>query len=150
VENDSARAEAARLFSEVEKTLKHSMRKTFEDVGLTMPQCLVIGTLIKSGEMKISELSNKVKLSNSTVSGIVDRLENQGLVVRTRSEEDRRKVYVKATQKVEEIYKGIHKKVEKSLEGLLSSGTEEEVEKIIEGLNTLNRILNNNKNKIIK
>ncbi|MFA6940964.1 MAG: MarR family transcriptional regulator [Clostridiaceae bacterium] len=150
MDTSGARAEAARLFSEVEKTLKHSMRKTFEDVGLTMPQCLVIGTLIKSGEMKISELSNKVNLSNSTVSGIVDRLENQGLVVRTRSEEDRRTVYVKATQKVEEIYKGIHKKVEKSLEKLLSSGTDEEIEKIIEGLNTLNRILNDNKKQIFK
>ena len=145
MDNSGAKAEAARLFSEVEKTLKHSMRKTFEDVGLTMPQCMVIGALIKSGEMKISELSNKVKLSNSTVSGIVDRLENQGLVVRTRSEEDRRTVFVKTTKKVEEIYNGIHKKVEESFENLLSLGTDEEMGKIVEGLNTLNRILKEKK-----
>jgi len=145
LDNSGAKAEAARLFSEVEKTLKHSMRKTFEDVGLTMPQCMVIGALIKSGEMKISELSNKVKLSNSTVSGIVDRLENQGLVVRTRSEEDRRTVFVKTTKKVEEIYNGIHKKVEESFENLLSLGTDEEMGKIVEGLNTLNRILKEKK-----
>lgn len=139
------RTEIARLFFQVEKTLKHGMRRTFEDVGLTMPQCLVIGALIKSGEMKISELSSKVKLSNSTVSGIIDRLENQGMVVRTRSEKDRRTVYVKTTKKVEDIHKGIHKKVEESFENLLSSGTDEEMGKIIEGMSILNRILKDNK-----
>lgn len=142
MDTSGAKAEAARLFSEINKTLKQCMRKTFEDVGLTIPQCMVIGALVKSGEMKISELSNKVNLSNSTVSGIVDRLENQDLVVRTRSEEDRRTVYVKVTEKVEVLYKGIHKKVEESFEELLRAGTDEEIEKIIEGLNTLNRILN--------
>ena len=36
--------------------------------------------------MKITELSNKLCLSNSTVSGIIDRLEKQEMVVRERSD----------------------------------------------------------------
>jgi DNA-binding MarR family transcriptional regulator len=139
------KAEVARLYFGTGRLLKHCMRKSFEDVGITLPQSIVIGALIKDGEMKISELSSKTNLSNSTISGIIDRLEKQQLVVRTRSDEDRRAVYVSVTPKVEEIHKGIHKKVEANFEDLLSEGTPEEVEKIITGLSILKKILNDRK-----
>ena len=139
------KAEVARLYFGVSRILKQSMRKNFEESGITLPQSIVIGTLIESGEMKITELSSKINLSNSTISGIIDRLEKQQLVVRTRSDEDRRAVYVSVTPKVKEYYKGIHEKVEKSFEDLLSEGTPEEVEIIVIGLNTLQKILSDRK-----
>lgn len=140
------KVEIVRIFSEVNKILKHSMRKEIANIGITMPQGFVLGTLLKSGEMKISELSKNVNLSNSTISGIIDRLENQQLVVRTRSDEDRRIVYVNVTPKVEEIYKGMFKKAEEIFGDLLSTGTSEELEKIMEGLDTLKKILNDRNN----
>lgn len=141
METINKNAEVAKLFFEVAKIIKHSLRKSFEDVGITLPQSMVIGTLIKSGEMKITDLSRKINLSNSTISGIVDRLEKQHLVVRTRSEVDRRIVYVKVTPKFEEIHKGFHKKAAESFADLLGRGTPEEIDKVIEGLTTLKKIL---------
>lgn len=137
------KVEIARLFFEVNKIIKHSMRNSFEDIGITMPQSLVIGALIKFGEMKITELSRKINLSNSTISGIIDRLEKQQLVERTRGKEDRRIVYVKVTSRFGEMHKGFHEKIEKSFENLLYKGTPEEIDKIIEGLRVLKKILNN-------
>lgn len=134
--------EIARLFTEVSKILKHGMRKCFDNVGITLPQGLVIGTLTKCGEMKITELSQKINLSNSTISGIIDRLEKQQLVVRTRSVKDRRIVYVKVTPKAEEFFQGIHEKTEEHFAGLLSLGTPKELEEISRGLSTLKMILN--------
>jgi DNA-binding MarR family transcriptional regulator len=142
METKNNKVEVARLFFEVNKILKHSIRKSFEDIGITLPQMLVIGTLTKLGEMKITELSKKLNLSNSTISGIIDRLEKQELVVRTRSEKDRRIVYVKVTPKFGELHKGFHQKIEESFSDLLSTGTPDEIEKIIVGLNTLKIILN--------
>lgn len=134
--------EIARLFSVVNKTIHCNMRKSFEDVGITLPQSLVIRTLKQGGEMKITELSRRLNLSNSTVSGIVDRLEKREFVSRARSAEDRRIVYVKVTPKLEEIHKDIYKNAEHSFEDLLSAGTAEEIDKVIEGLSTLQKILN--------
>ncbi len=142
MEPTNKKAEVARLFSEVNKIIKHNMRRDFRDIGITIPQGIVIGTLMKFGQMKISELSRKVNLSNSTISGIIDRLENQELVVRTRSDKDRRLVYVNITPKVEELFKGAHKKAEEMFADLLGSGTSQELEKIIEGLSLLKNILN--------
>lgn len=133
--------EIARLFFEVNKAIKQNLRHNFEDTGITLPQSLVIGALIKFGEMKITELSRKINLSNSTISGIIDRLEKQRLVERTRSEADRRIVYVKVTPRFGEIHKGFHREFEERFEDLLSSGTPEDIEKIIEGLTILKKIL---------
>lgn len=133
--------ETARLFFEASRMLKQCMRKTFESSKLTMPQSVIAFTLIKHGKMKISDLSDRVNLSNSTVSGIVDRLEKQGFVERVRSEEDRRTVYVNVTHKFEEVHKGFHKNMVKNFEDMLSSGTPEQMEKINEGLGTLKTIL---------
>lgn len=137
----NSKTETAKLFFEVNKVLRQCVRRSFDNEELTMPQNSVIGILIKYGEMKISELSQRVSLSNSTVSGIIDRLENQGFVTRTRSKEDRRTVYVKVTDKFQEAHKGFHKRIEENFEEMLSSGTPEQMEKINEGLNTLKAIL---------
>lgn len=141
MESNNKKLEIARLFTDINHSIKRGMRKSFEEVGITMPQGLVIATLITHGEMKISELGNKINLSNSTISGIVDRLEKQGLVARMRSSEDRRIVYVKVTPKFKEMHKGFHQKAEASFEGLLSQGTPEELEQILEGMQALKRIL---------
>lgn len=141
MDNFNKKEETARLFFEVSRMLKQCMRKSFESSELTMPQSVIAFTLIKFGKMKISDLSDRVNLSNSTVSGIVDRLEKQGYVERVRSEEDRRTVYVNVTDEFQEIHKGFHKNMVKNFEDMLSSGTPEQMEKINEGLGTLKTIL---------
>lgn len=141
MEANSKEVEIARLFYEVNKILKEGMRRSLEEFGVTLPQIFVMSTLMEYGKMKITELSKKLNLSNSTVSGIVDRLEKQKLVIRIRSEEDRRIVYVKATPRFEAIHQGFHKKAEASFGDLLSAGSSAELEKVIEGLNVLKKIL---------
>ncbi len=135
------KAEVAKLFHDVGKKLKHGMRKSFENMGITMPQGMVIGTLFKHGEMKISELSNHLGLSNSTVSGVVDRLEKQEIVERVRSEVDKRIVYVKLTAQFAKVHKNFHTIAEENIEKILDKATDDEVEKIIEGLKVLKKIL---------
>ena len=94
MDNLSESTKIAKLFREVMLLFKHSMGKVFEDIGITAPQGMVMGILSKEKSLKITELSSKLGLSNSTVSGIVDRLEKQGMVERKRSEQDKRVVYV--------------------------------------------------------
>ena len=51
----------------------------------------------------ISEIADFLQLRHHTVVGLIDRCENAGLVRRTQSEEDRRKVEVSLTSKGESI-----------------------------------------------
>ena len=66
---------------------------------LTGPQLTVMKLLEQVGDLSLSELSDRIRAQNSTVTGIIDRMEREGLVVRERSKEDRRVVHIKLTTK---------------------------------------------------
>jgi len=132
--------EVARLFQEVMQLFKHNMSKLLEETGMSMPQGMVIGLLSKKKKMKITELSNELCLSNSTVSGIIDRLEKQKMVIRERSKEDRRVVYVSISPNFKDMHKIFHKQFQKNVEDIMSRGSEEEIHKIFEGLETLKKL----------
>ena len=133
--------EVTRLFQEVMHLFKHNMKKLLCDSGMSAPQGMVIGLLSKNKKMKITELSHHLSLSNSTVSGIIDRLEAQEMVVRERSKEDKRVVYVSISPKFEDMHKLFHKKIEKNIKDIMSQGSPEELHKISEGLNALKKLL---------
>ena len=67
--------------------------------GITGPQLTVVKILEALGDLSLSRLSEKIRAQNSTVTGIVDRMEREGLVVRTRSATDRRVVHIQLTEK---------------------------------------------------
>lgn len=134
--------EVAKLFQEVMQLFKHSMTKLLSDTGMSAPQGMVLGLLSKKKKLKITELSNELCLSNSTVSGIIDRLEKQEMVVRERSEEDKRVVYVSISPNFKGMHKIFHKQFEKNLAHIMDQGNAEEIHKIFEGLDTLKKLLN--------
>jgi DNA-binding MarR family transcriptional regulator len=67
--------------------------------NLTSPQLTVIKVLETFGDVSLSELSERIRAQNSTVTGIIDRMEREGLVKRERSKEDRRVVHIRLTTK---------------------------------------------------
>lgn len=58
--------------------------------GVTPTQLSVLKLLHEIGDLSLSRLSEQIRAHNSTVTGIVDRMEAAGLVERAQSEEDRR------------------------------------------------------------
>lgn len=64
---------------------------------LTVPQLVCIRQLLLDGEMTPGQLAKAVFLSQATVTGIIDRLADKGLVDRQRSTADRRKMMVRLT-----------------------------------------------------
>jgi DNA-binding MarR family transcriptional regulator len=72
-------------------------REVADEFGLTGSQLVVLKMLEPKGRVSLSELSERIRAKNSTVTGIIDRMERDGLVLRKRSEEDRRVVYLELT-----------------------------------------------------
>jgi DNA-binding MarR family transcriptional regulator len=66
--------------------------------GLTGPQLIILRELAQAGEMSPGELAASISLSQATVTGITDRLEKRGLVTKSKSEIDRRRVVVQPTE----------------------------------------------------
>ena len=74
-------------------------RALAERYGLTGSQLLVLKMLEPRGQVSLSELSERIRAKNSTVTGIIDRMERDEIVVRRRSDEDRRVVFIELTAK---------------------------------------------------
>lgn len=72
-------------------------RAIFNEFDLTEQQWRVLRVLWETDHSTIGALSEVTLLPAPSLVGIVDRLEERGLVARRRSEKDRRKVYVLAT-----------------------------------------------------
>ncbi|WP_188150053.1 MarR family winged helix-turn-helix transcriptional regulator [Teredinibacter waterburyi] len=66
--------------------------------GLTAPQILTLQCLHNKGATTIGTVANDINLSQATVTTIMDRLEKRGLLSRTRSTEDKRKVFANLTE----------------------------------------------------
>jgi DNA-binding MarR family transcriptional regulator len=67
--------------------------------GLTGPQLTILKLLESFPELSLSTLSERIRAQNSTVTGIVDRMEREGLVRRERSRTDRRVVHLRLSDK---------------------------------------------------
>lgn len=65
--------------------------------GLTYPQYLVLAVLWLEGEQSISSLGDAMQLDSGTLSPLVRRLEQAGLVTKTRGTADERVVTVRLT-----------------------------------------------------
>jgi DNA-binding MarR family transcriptional regulator len=69
--------------------------------GLTPPQFDIIATLGNTPGMSGRELGEKTLMTKGTLTGVLDRLEAKGLVMRTMNASDRRCMIVKLTPKGE-------------------------------------------------
>lgn len=87
----------------VTQHMSQQFRSHFGRLNLTFPQALVLTVLGEEGPVPISTLAERTGSANSTVSGIVDRLEKLDLAHRERSEADRRVIYVTATEKYRKL-----------------------------------------------
>jgi DNA-binding MarR family transcriptional regulator len=136
------------LIRNLNKSMRHRFHDFMQDSGLTFPQLSVISTLTKNGELKVSVLSDKIGLSDSTVSGILDRLEQKNIIRRERNQDDRRVVKIALTEGSRKFCKDFHKRAEEHFSNLLKRLSEQEIKDIIKGLETLNSVLSNDEHYI--
>ena len=65
--------------------------------GLTIPQLVVLRAIDNTSNVTVRTISEHVSLSQATVTTILNRLEQRGLVIRKRSADDRRIVHTVLT-----------------------------------------------------
>lgn len=111
------------MLSEIVKAIHRQFKKQFHQFAggqeLTVPQIFLLRILVKKGPTSISELAENLNLANSTVSGIVDRLERDGFVTRVRDEVDRRIVFVQLTERSERFKEQVPQFQQKFLNDLV-------------------------------
>ena len=140
-------ADILRSYLRVTQHLSQQFRKYFGQFNLTFPQAMVLTVLGESGPMPISALAEKTGSANSTISGVVDRLEKLELARRTRSSQDRRVIYVQATQRYQKLRGQARGSVNGYFCTLVQDISPGEREEILRALTTLDRVLTQEKQR---
>jgi DNA-binding MarR family transcriptional regulator len=95
--------------------LSHHVVHLFTEVGrtvrLSQQQVRLLCAINAYGNVGMSELGRQTQLEKSNLSNLVDRLEQRGLVVRTRDPNDRRVTYVELTEEGTELAVRSHTEV---------------------------------------
>jgi DNA-binding MarR family transcriptional regulator len=87
------------LVREILGSLDHYSRELKRSFRITGPQLGLLRVVHRFPAITLGELSQRMYLHISTVSGIADRLEAGGYLLRQRSERDRRVVNLRLTDK---------------------------------------------------
>ncbi len=90
-------AELLRLMRAIEHRLQSSSKLMARDGGVTGPQRTVLRAITKEPGLSASDVAEVVQLHASTVTGILQRLLERGLVSRKKSDDDGRKAVLEVT-----------------------------------------------------
>lgn len=91
------------LYSTMHMTLK-LYRDLLKPWGLTYQQVLVLSAVMGEQEATPGQIAHDLMLDSSTVSGLLKRLERDGLLLRDVDPEERRRVIVRPTDRALEIF----------------------------------------------
>jgi DNA-binding MarR family transcriptional regulator len=123
---------AARL---IEGELRERLRKEF---AITLPQFDVMAALVRKDDgMTMTELSRMLMVSNGNVTGIIDRLAAEKVVLRQAPASDRRSFIVRLTPKGAAQFAVVARAHEGWVDELLSGFDAAQIEDLIQMLGRL-------------
>jgi MarR family transcriptional regulator, 2-MHQ and catechol-resistance regulon repressor len=121
--------------------LSNRVGRLLRDFGLTSSQYNVLRILRGAGEPLPSlEIASRLIQVVPAITGLIDRLERDGLVVRQRSEEDRRVVHVELTRQARNLLERIDHPLQQLHHELLGHMNRSELKSLIELLETAREI----------
>ena len=141
MEESSRIEEMLTAMKRIMSLIKQNFERDFKKMQVTQSQILVMRVLNQYGDMKVSDISRELDLSNSTVSGIIDRLVEKKIVKRKRSEKDRRIVMITLAEEYRQPVKKHLNAFAQKMRRALSTTTEEDLDSIMQGLEKLEKIL---------
>jgi DNA-binding MarR family transcriptional regulator len=109
------------------------------DVELTMAQFKSLIFIINDDKATPGKLAKALSVTSANVTGIIERLVKQGLVIRKGNPEDRRVLFLEATPKGISLYGSLLEWRAKDMSGILERMNSEEVAHLAQGLTALLR-----------
>ena len=104
------------LVYKINKRIEKMQRETVQDSNLTPAQYLILRQLWERDGKQFKELAENCSCSRSTITGVVDTMENNELVKRVPNPKDRRSQLVKLTKKGKEL-----KELTPQMDGLVNN-----------------------------
>lgn len=115
-------------------------RRLDREFGVTLPKFDVMAALARrEAGMTMTEVSRFLMVSNGNVTGLVNRLVAEGLVVRVANQDDRRATFVRLTRKGVSLFETMAAAHERWVNEILASLSDEQSAGMIGLLDTIRK-----------
>lgn len=108
---------------------------------VSAPQLNCLLALYENGPLSPSQIARYIMVRSSTVTGIIDRLEQKGLVRRTRVSPDRRVITIELTEAGRHLAQNAPPPIQQKIVEGLKHLPKEELKHIVHSLNQLTHML---------
>ena len=107
---------------------------------LTEQQWRVIRILRQQGELESHQLAELACILKPSMSGVLKRLERDGVVARRKSPEDQRRVFITLTDKGQQAFLAMSEEMARNYDRILSQFGEAKLEQLMQLLNEMKKI----------
>jgi DNA-binding MarR family transcriptional regulator len=113
--------------------------KSFLSGSLSLIHIHVLTILEVQGPLSMSRLAEELDVSVASATGIVNRMEERGLVKRRHADSDRRVVSVQATHRGNEVFERLRRHRREKIKKMLAQLSDEELAAFLMGLRAMRR-----------
>jgi len=121
------------LLSRASLAMRQHVNRLLKERGVGEVSMGFLGVLLalytKDGQT-ITELGKSVSLEKSTMTGLIDRMENAGLLTREHDESDRRAIRIMLTQRARDVRENVGDVLERSYHELTDNIADAEFKKL--------------------
>jgi DNA-binding MarR family transcriptional regulator len=123
------------------RALRIAARDTLATAGVSAAQLFVLSALVDGEEASLSDLAQRTMTDRTSVTAVVDRLVQGGLVIKGTSEEDRRRASIRITPKGRTVLRGAPRPPTALLVEALERLEPAELKRLERGLRALTRAM---------
>lgn len=108
---------------------------------LSQTEYLLLAIIVERKHLPMSELCERAMMRKQQVTKNVNQLENKNLVLRVRTSENRRVVWLEPTEQAYEIVREVQQALVGELSRIFSQLKDDSLEESLQAMRTINRIL---------
>jgi MarR family 2-MHQ and catechol resistance regulon transcriptional repressor len=124
-------------FKDAQKRIQRLSEKNLASIGLSVTEVRILRSLSVNGPSPMAKFAGELYMTPASITGLIDKLEGEGLVERERGTADRRVVTVTITPKGRERLEAGLKLNQRFVTHALKSLSREETRQLVELLNKL-------------
>lgn len=126
-----------RFVKHLKNTLENQEELFEQETGFKYNEVAILDYLLKEGQQPITQTALKFNIMPSQMTFVVDRMEIAGYVNRVRMPENRRTIYLRATNKAMDLVKSYEESYTKILENVMYNLTGKEKATVLELLDKI-------------
>lgn len=128
------------LQRELAKTMRRHAFKHWMTLSMSTSQMKSLMCIIENEKLSSKKLADMLDVTPANVTGVIDKLIEQGLVSRSESAQDRRVVFLEATEAGKKLIENLEQHASEQSSRMLSAMSEDELEHLYLGLAAFARV----------